>query len=60
MSSAEQIAVLQMFVAALIAANVLLSVIVILAWRWRAPGRSNRDRLTFMERKALRLIGEDA
>jgi hypothetical protein len=60
MTSAGHIAVLHMFVAALIAANVLLSVVVILAWRWRAPGTPDRRHLTFIERKALRLMGEDA
>ena len=58
MTATEHIQALYTIVAALIACNALLAVIVILAWRWRPPGAADPARLSFIERRVLRLIGE--
>ena len=58
MTAAEHIQALYAIVAALIACNALLAVIVILAWRWRPLGAVEPARLSFIERQALRLLGE--
>lgn len=56
--AATEVAFLRMLVVGLLAGNVLLAVIVILAWRWRSPGAVARENLTRLERAALHLVGE--
>jgi hypothetical protein len=58
MTSADHIAFLQMLVVALLAANVLLAVIVILAWRWRPPGTVDPERLSAIERRIVKMIAD--
>ena len=56
MTSADHIAFLQTLVVALVAANVLLAMIVILAWRWRPPGAVAPEKLTAVERRIVRML----